>query len=207
MLPSERNLFQGRLSTYDDSRQRGHDLWGENIMPIYELDGIAPELPAEDHYWVAPDANLIGKVTLHEDAGIWFGCTLRGDNERITVGKRSNIQESSLLHTDMGSPLTIGADCTIGHHVILHGCTIADNCLIGMGAIVMNGAKIGRNSIVGAGALVTEGKEFPENSLIVGSPAKVVRQLDEVAATRIGKSAAGYVTNWKRFARGLKPVG
>jgi carbonic anhydrase/acetyltransferase-like protein (isoleucine patch superfamily) len=176
-------------------------------MPIYALGNDTPSLPAVGQFWVAPDANIIGKVALGVDVGIWFGATLRGDNELISVGARSNIQEGCTLHTDMGFPLSIGSDCTIGHHAILHGCSIGDNSLVGMGATVLNGAKIGKNCLVGAGALVTEGKEFPDNSLIVGVPARAIRTLDDAAVARLTASAAGYVANWKRFATGLKMVG
>jgi len=165
-----------------------------------------PNLPAADRYWIAPDANVIGSVTLGDDVGIWFGATLRGDNEPMTVGRGTNIQEGVMVHSDPGFPATIGEDCTIGHHAIIHGCTIGDNTLIGMGATILNGAKIGKNCLVGANALVTEGKEFPDNSLIVGSPARVVRTLDEKAAEGIKKSAEKYVANWKRFAEELKLV-
>jgi carbonic anhydrase/acetyltransferase-like protein (isoleucine patch superfamily) len=173
-------------------------------MPVYALGPLAPELPADGHFWIAPDAHVIGKVRLHEDAGIWFGAVLRGDNELIEIGARSNIQEGAMLHTDMGFPLSVGADCTIGHHAILHGCVIGDNSLIGMGATILNGVKIGKNCLVGANALVTEGKEFPDNSLIVGSPARAIRTLDAEAAKRLALSALGYVRNWKRFSAELK---
>jgi len=176
-------------------------------MPLYALDDQTPTLPAGDRYWVAPDANVIGKVTLGEDVGIWFGATLRGDNEPITVGARSNIQEGVVVHTDPGKPVTIGEGCTIGHSAIIHGCTIGDNSLVGMGATVLNGAVIGRNCLVGANALVTEGKVFPDNSLIVGSPAKAIRTLDEAAVEGLKKSAENYVRNWQRFRKGLKPIG
>jgi carbonic anhydrase/acetyltransferase-like protein (isoleucine patch superfamily) len=176
-------------------------------MPIHALGSVAPRLPAEGAFWIAPDAHVIGAVALAEDVGIWFGAVLRGDNELISIGARTNIQEHSMLHTDMGFPLTIGADCTIGHRAILHGCMIGDNSLIGMGATVLNGAKIGRNCLVGANALVTEGKEFPDNSLIVGAPARAIRSIDAAAAARLTASAAGYVANWKRFARDLKAIG
>ena len=176
-------------------------------MPIYSLGERTPDLPPEGEYWVAPDAHVIGTVLLARDVGIWFGAVLRGDNELIDIGPGSNIQEHAMLHTDPGLPLTVGAGCTVGHRAILHGCTIGDNCLIGMGAIILNGAKIGANSLVGAGALVTEGKSFPENSLIVGSPAKVIRQLDEEAVARLKRSSAGYVRNWQRFARDLRVHG
>ena len=172
-------------------------------MPLYSLDGVSPVLPVSGTAWVAPDANVIGAVTLDEDVGIWFGANLRGDNERITVGARTNIQEGCILHTDMGFPLDIGADCTIGHGVILHGCTLGAGTLVGMGAIVLNGAKIGKNCLVGAHALVTEGKVFEDGSLIVGSPAKAVRGLDDVARARLMASAANYANNARRFAKGL----
>ncbi|MGN8151585.1 gamma carbonic anhydrase family protein [Agrobacterium sp. 22094] len=175
-------------------------------MPVYRLGTRVPHLPAADRYWIAPDANVIGSVTLGDDVGIWFGATLRGDNEPMTVGRGTNIQEGVMVHSDPGFPATIGEDCTIGHHAIIHGCTIGNNTLIGMGATILNGAKIGKNCLVGANALVTEGKEFPDNSLIVGSPARVVRTLDEKAAEGIKKSAEKYVANWKRFAEELKPV-
>ena len=176
-------------------------------MPIYQLDGNTPEFPEAGRYWIAPDATVIGKVRLGDEASVWFGTVIRGDNELIDVGARVNIQELCVLHTDPGYPMTIAADCTIGHKAMLHGCTIGPNSLIGMGATVLNGAKIGANSLVGAGALITEGKEFPDNSLIVGVPAKVVRPLDDDMVARIRGTAAHYVRNWRRFAAGLVPVG
>jgi carbonic anhydrase/acetyltransferase-like protein (isoleucine patch superfamily) len=176
-------------------------------MPIYALADLAPQLPPAGGFWIAPGAHVIGNILLAEDVGIWFGAVLRGDNELISVGARSNIQENAMLHTDMGFPLSIGSDCTIGHHAILHGCTIGDNSLVGMGATILNGAKIGKNSLVGANALVTEGKEFPDNSLIVGSPARAIRTLDDAAAARLTASAAGYVANWKRFAVEMRVIG
>lgn len=171
---------------------------------IYALDDLIPELA--DDAWVAPDANVIGRVRLGAGASVWFGATLRGDNEWITVGDGSNIQESSVLHTDMGYPLTIGRDCTIGHNVILHGCTIGDESLIGMGATVLNGAKIGRNCLIGAGALITEGKEIPDGSLVMGSPGRVVRELDAQAIETLKRSAQGYQANARRFGHGLRPL-
>jgi carbonic anhydrase/acetyltransferase-like protein (isoleucine patch superfamily) len=176
-------------------------------MPLYALDDRVPTLPAEDRYWVAPDANVIGKVILGEDVGIWFGATLRGDNEPIIVGARSNIQEGVVVHTDPGRPVVIGEGCTIGHGAIVHGCTISDNSLVGMGATVLNGAVIGKNCLVGANALVTEGRVFPDNSLIVGSPAKAIRTLDDDAIEGLKRSAESYVRNWQRFKAGLAPVG
>ncbi len=176
-------------------------------MPIYELDGQAPVIPPDGGCWIADTAVVIGRVRLAAGVSIWFGATLRGDNDWLEIGERSNVQEGCTLHTDMGFPLTVGAGCTIGHNVILHGCTIGENSLIGMGAIVLNGARIGRNCIVGAGALVTEGKEFPENSLIVGAPARATRTLDEAAAKLIDWSADHYVQNSRRYAAGLKRIG
>lgn len=174
-------------------------------MPIYALDGVLPEFDDEDSNWIAPDASLIGKVRLGRNVGIWFGAVLRGDNEPIVIGEGSNVQEHTIMHTDMGFPMSIGRGCTIGHRAMLHGCTIGDNSLVGMGAIVLNGARIGRNSLVGAGALVTEGKSFPDGSLIVGSPARAVRELDEAAVERLRWSAAHYVDNARRFKEGLTP--
>lgn len=170
-------------------------------MTLYALDGTSPEIA--DDTWIAPDANLIGRVVVEAAASVWFCATLRGDNEVITVGTGSNIQENCVLHTDMGYPLTIGAGCTIGHKVMLHGCTIGENSLIGMGATILNGAKIGRNCLIGAGALITEGKEIPDGSLVMGVPGKVVRELDEAAIEGLRKSALGYQANMRRFRDGL----
>ncbi len=172
---------------------------------IYELDGVVPRL--EPGAWVAPDANLIGKVVLEAEASVWFGCTLRGDNEEIRVGAGSNVQENVVCHTDMGFPLRIGANCTIGHKAMLHGCTIGDGSLIGMGATVLNGAVIGRGCLIGAGALITEGKTIPDGSLVMGAPGKVVRILDADAQARLLASAAHYRANAARFAEGLRPRG
>ena len=175
-------------------------------MPLYSLEGRRPNLPAEGHYWIAPDASLIGDVRLGRDVGVWFGAVIRGDNEPIVVGARSNIQELSTLHTDMGFPLEIGEDCTIGHNAILHGCTVGDGSLIGMGAVVLNGANIGRGCLLGARALVTEGKVFPDHSLIVGAPAKAIRTLDAAATESLRGSAQLYVEKWRRYASGLKRI-
>jgi len=174
---------------------------------IYELDGQKPDLPAAGRYWVAPSASVIGRVRLNADCSVWFGAVLRGDNEWIELGERSQIQDNCTLHTDMGFPITIGPDCVIGHNVILHGCAIGARALIGMGAVVLNGARIGDGCLVGAGALVTEGKSFPENSLIVGTPARAIRTLDAAAAGAIAAGADFYVRNFKRYAAGLKPIG
>ena len=176
-------------------------------MPIYALDDRTPSLPEPGRFWIAPDAHVIGRVILAEDVGVWFGAVLRGDNEPIEIGERSNVQEGALLHADPGFPLAVGPDVTVGHHAILHGCTVGAGPLIGMGATVLNGARIGAGCLVGANALVTEGKEFPENSLIVGAPAKAVRTLDAAAVERLRASALHYVANWRRFAVGLKRIG
>jgi carbonic anhydrase/acetyltransferase-like protein (isoleucine patch superfamily) len=181
-------------------------LWSAR-MPIYELDGVSPEFPADGSWWMAESAVLIGKVRMLRETSIWFGAVLRGDNEWIELGERSQIQDNATLHTDPGFPMVIGSNCVIGHNVILHGCTIGDNSLIGMGAILLNGAKIGAGSLVGAGALVTEGKTFPDNSLIVGSPARAVRTLDDKAHAMIAHGADVYVRRWKRYANGLKRIG
>lgn len=175
-------------------------------MPQYSLDGKSPKALGNGPAFVADDAQIIGDIVLGEDTGIWFGVVLRGDNEQIYIGNATNVQEHVCMHTDMGYPLTIGEGCTIGHRAMLHGCTIGNNSLIGIGAIVLNGAKIGKNSLVGAGALVTENKEFPDNSLIVGAPAKAIRVLDDQAVAGLRESATHYVANAKRFAAGLKPA-
>jgi len=171
---------------------------------IYALDGVEPRV--DPGAWVAPDANIIGRVVLEAGASVWFGATLRGDNEEIRIGAGSNVQENCVLHTDMGFPLVIGADCTIGHNVILHGCSIGEGTLIGMGATILNGAKIGRNCLVGANALVTEGKEFPDNSLIVGSPAKGTRELGPESRAKFLESATHYVENGRRYLDGLVEI-
>jgi carbonic anhydrase/acetyltransferase-like protein (isoleucine patch superfamily) len=176
-------------------------------MPIYELDGVAPEFPADGQYWVAETAVLIGRVRLRSHASVWFGAVLRGDNEWIEVGERSQIQDNATLHTDPGFPMVIGRECVIGHKVMLHGCTIGDHSLVGMGAIMLNGSKIGNNCLVGAGALITEGKSFPDNSLIVGSPARAVRTLDDKARAMIAGGADVYVRRWQDYAKNLKRIG
>ncbi len=175
-------------------------------MPLYSLDKLTPKTPAHDRYWVAPDAHVIGQVEIGDEVGIWFGAVLRGDNEPIRLGDGTNVQEGVMIHTDPGHPVTIGKGCTLGHHAIIHGCTIDDNSLVGMGATVLNGAKIGNNCLIGANALVTEGKEFPDNSLIVGSPARAIRTLDDKGVEGLKRSAASYIANWRRFAGGLKRI-
>jgi carbonic anhydrase/acetyltransferase-like protein (isoleucine patch superfamily) len=175
-------------------------------MPLYSISGRRPALPPQGRYWVAPDASVIGDVRLGQDVSVWFGAILRGDNEPIVVGARSNIQELCVLHTDMGSPLEIGEDCTVGHKVILHGCTVGDGSLIGMGAVVLNGARIGSGCLVGARALITEGKVFPDHSLIIGSPAKAARALDAAAIAGLLAAAQHYVENSRRFIGTLKRI-
>ena len=171
-------------------------------MATYTLDEFTPGLPASGRYYIAPGAHVIGQVTLGDEASVWFGVVIRADNEPIVIGDRSNIQENSVLHVDPGFPIMIGEDCTIGHGVVLHGCTIGDGCLIGMGSTIMNGAKIGAGSVVGANALVTEGKEFPPKSLIVGAPAKAIRALDPNAS--FVHEASVYVRRSERYRKGLK---
>ena len=175
-------------------------------MPVYEVDGVQPEFPPAGQYWIAETAVLIGRVRLLAEASVWWNAVLRGDNEWIAIGERSQIQDNATLHTDPGFPITIGDNCVIGHGVILHGCTIAAKSLVGMGATVMNGARIGTNCIVGAGAVVTEGKAFPDNSLIVGAPARVIRTLDDKAAQMIADGAEVYVRRWKEYVKSLKRV-
>ena len=173
---------------------------------IYALDDIAPTLPEDGDFWVAPDANVIGKVVLGSGCSVWFGSTLRGDNEPIVLGAGSNVQENCVFHTDMGYPLTVGENCTIGHKAMLHGCTIKDGSLIGMGATVLNGAVIGKGCLIGAGALVTEGKEIPDGSLVMGAPGRVVRQLDEAQQAALIGSARHYQKRMRQFRGGLRQV-
>lgn len=173
-------------------------------MAIYELDSIAPEIA--DSSWVADSAQVIGRVAVGEDASVWFGVVIRGDTDPIRVGRGSNIQDGSVLHADVGQPLTVGEYVTVGHKAMLHGCSIGDGSLIGIGAVVLNGAKIGKGCLVGAGALVTEGKEFPDGSMILGSPAKVVRTLTPEQQVDLKMSAVRYVENACRFKAGLKKM-
>jgi carbonic anhydrase/acetyltransferase-like protein (isoleucine patch superfamily) len=176
-------------------------------MPLYSLDGVAPELPDSGECWIAPDAQVMGRVVVGRNASMWFGAVARGDNALISIGARTNIQDGSILHTDEGVDLTIAEGVTVGHRAMLHGCTVEPNCLIGIGATILNQARIGRDSLVGAHALVTERKTFPPRSLIVGAPAKVIRQLTDEEVAMIAWSADHYVANWKRYAAGLKLVG
>lgn len=175
-------------------------------MTLYRFADHAPELPENGDYWIAPGAHVIGKVRIGQGVGIWFGATLRGDNELIEIGDGSNIQENTVMHTDIGYPLTVGVNCTIGHKALLHGCTIGDNSLVGMGASIMNGAVIGKNCLIGAGALVTEGRVIPDGSLVMGVPAKVVRELDVASIKRLGLSALFYQNNMRAFRDGLEVI-
>ncbi|WP_425050648.1 gamma carbonic anhydrase family protein [Psychromarinibacter sp. S121] len=175
-------------------------------MTLYALGGFEPELPEDGDVWVAPDANVIGKVVLRSGASVWFGCTLRGDNEPIVIGEGSNVQENTVMHTDPGCPLTVGANCTIGHKAMLHGCTIGDGTLIGMGATVLNRAVIGEGCLIGAGALITEGKEIPPGSLVMGAPGEVVRTLDDAAREGLLASAERYRDNMRKFKRELRAL-
>ncbi|MGC9954370.1 MAG: gamma carbonic anhydrase family protein [Rhizomicrobium sp.] len=172
-------------------------------MPIYALEDIAPEFPADDQYWIAPTAVLIGRVQLMKNASVWFGAVLRGDNDLISIGENSNIQDNTVVHTDPGQPVTVGANVTVGHNVILHSASVGDNSLIGMGATLLNRSRVGKNCIVGANALITEGKEFGDGMLIVGSPARAIRPLGEAELALVKASAEVYVANYRRFRDGL----
>jgi len=174
-------------------------------MPLYSLGDRSPALP-DGFHWIAPTAVVIGSVELKKNASVWFGTTIRGDNESIIIGENSNVQENCVFHTDPGCPLTIGRNCTIGHKAMLHGCKVGDNSLIGMGATVLNGAVIGENCLIGAGALIPEGKTIPDNSLVVGVPGKVIRELDAQAIAGLELSAKHYVENAKRFSKDLKLI-
>lgn len=176
-------------------------------MAVYSLGGKSPILPAAGDYWIAPNAQVIGAVELKSQASIWFGCTVRGDNDPIVIGEASNVQDGSVLHTDDGVPLIVGANVTIGHMVMLHGCTIGDGSLIGIGSVILNGARIGKGCLVGANTLITEGKEFPDNVMIMGSPGRVVKELTPERARGLELSAAHYVANWRRYARDLREIG
>ena len=171
-------------------------------MASFELEGAKPE--SEGDNWIAETATVLGRVVLKRNASIWFGAVLRGDNDPIIIGENSNVQDGSIIHTDLGSPTVIGANCTIGHMVMLHGCTIGDNTLVGIGAIVLNGARIGKNCLIGAGSLITENKVIPDNSMVMGSPGKVVRDVTAEQAQMLTASALHYVANWQRYAKTLK---
>ena len=174
-------------------------------MALFEFNGVKVETSGEGQFWIAPNATVIGRVRLEEESSIWFGAVLRGDNELITIGARSNVQDGCVLHTDPGFPLTIGPDCTIGHMVMLHGCTIGRGTLVGIGSIVLNGATIGEECVIGANTLIAEGKDIPPRSMVIGSPGKIVRQLTDEEVKRFSGGAGRYVANWKRYAAGLKP--
>jgi carbonic anhydrase/acetyltransferase-like protein (isoleucine patch superfamily) len=176
-------------------------------MSVYSLGDAMPELPSDDEYWIAPNAAVIGRVILRRNASVWWGATLRGDNDPIIIGENSNVQDGSVLHTDTGSPLTLGANVTVGHMVMLHGCTIGDNTLVGIGSIILNGARIGKNCLIGANCLITEGKEIPDNSLVMGAPGKVVRELSDAQAQSVALGARHYVENWKRYRASLSHKG
>lgn len=175
-------------------------------MALYELGGVAPELPEEGAYWIAPNAAVMGRVILRRNASIWFAAVLRGDHEAIEIGEGSNVQDGCVLHTDPGFPLTVARNCTIGHQAMLHGCTIDEGSLIGIGATVLNGATIGKSCIIGAHSLIPEGKDIPDRSLVMGTPGKVVRELTEEEAAQFNYPAQHYVKNWQRFASDLKPI-
>lgn len=175
-------------------------------MSVYSLGDSKPQLPPKGEYWIAPNATVLGNVILHPGASIWFNTVLRGDNDPIVIGRDSNIQDGSILHTDVGSPLTIGEGVTVGHKAMLHGCTIGDNSLVGIGVVILNGARIGKNCLIGANALITEGKVIPDNSLVMGQPGKVVRELDEGQIEALRISAQHYVQNWKRYVQDLHPL-
>jgi carbonic anhydrase/acetyltransferase-like protein (isoleucine patch superfamily) len=172
-------------------------------MAVYSLGEVRVQTPGSGNYWIAPNACVIGNVKLLENASVWFGATIRGDNELITIGENANVQDNSVLHTDPGCPLTVGTNCTIGHLVMLHGCTIGDGTLIGIGSVILNRARIGRNCLIGANTFIGEGKEIPDNSMVLGSPGKVIRTLDDSMAAILAASAAHYVENWKRYRRDL----
>jgi len=172
---------------------------------IYELEDR--RVRAEGEYWIAESASVIGNVLLRNNASVWFGAVIRADNELITIGENSNVQDGSVLHSDAGVPLTIGAGVTVGHMVMLHGCTIGDNTLIGIGSIILNGARIGKNCLIGANSLITEGKEIPDGSMVMGAPGKVVRELTDQQKQMITGSAHHYVENWRRYAGGLRRIG
>lgn len=175
-------------------------------MAIYELDGVRPTTPETGNYWVADNARVMGNVIFHENASVWYAATIRGDNDPITIGENSNIQDGSVLHTDVGCPLTIGANVTVGHMVMLHGCTIGEESLIGIGSTILNNAKIGKNCIIGAHSLIPEGKDIPDNSLVMGAPGKVVKEVAPQHVQMIKMSALHYVENWKRHRTTLKRV-
>jgi carbonic anhydrase/acetyltransferase-like protein (isoleucine patch superfamily) len=175
-------------------------------MAVYSLDGVTPQVPVDGDWWVAPTATVIGNVKMLPGSSVWFGATIRGDNELITIGEGSNVQDNSVLHTDPGAPLTIEKNVTVGHLVMLHGCTIGEGTLVGIGSVILNRARIGKNCLIGANTFIGEGKEIPDNSMVLGAPGKVIRTLDEGMAAILRGSAEHYVANWRRYKAGLKPV-
>jgi carbonic anhydrase/acetyltransferase-like protein (isoleucine patch superfamily) len=182
----------------------GGEFFMSDLSGAYSLDAIVPTLPVSGAFWIAPNATVIGNCILHENASVWFNAVLRGDNDPITIGENSNVQDGAIIHTDYGVPTTVGKNVTIGHMAVLHGCTIGDNSLIGIGAVVLNHAVIGKNCIIGAKALIPEGKVIPDNSLVMGAPGKVVREISETQQQLLVGSALHYVENWKRFKAGLQ---
>ena len=176
-------------------------------MAVYALGTVAPQLPGEGEYWIAPNAQVMGNVKLMRNASVWFNAVIRGDNELITIGENSNVQDGSVLHSDPGSPLTIEENVTIGHMVMLHGCTIGAGSLIGIGSIILNKTRIGKNCLIGANTLIAEGKDIPDNSMVLGAPGKVVRMLTDEQAAALRLSSDHYVQNWQRYARDMKQIG
>ncbi len=172
----------------------------------YALGQDRPRM-SDANCWIAPNATIIGKVELHRNASVWWQAVLRGDIEPIVIGEGSNVQDGSVFHADEGYPLTLGRDVTVGHQVMLHGCTIGDNSLIGIGAVILNGARVGRNCLIAARCLVPEGKEIPDGSLVMGLPGKIVRSLSDEEIASNTASARHYVENWKRYARELALLG
>ena len=173
-------------------------------MTVYALDDLHPQI--DDDTWIAPDATVVGRVVMEQGSSVWFGAVIRAEHEEVRIGQGSNVQDNCVLHVDPGYGLTIGRDCTIGHKVMLHGCTIGDNTLIGIGSVILNGARIGRNCVIGAGSLIPENKEIPDNSLVMGAPGKVVRQIDAAMAARIARGSEHYQDNMRRFRAGLKEI-
>ena len=175
-------------------------------MPVYQLDGTSPQVPASGDYYIAPGAQVIGDVRLSEGTGIWFNAVLRADNEPITIGEGTNVQDGCVFHVDPGFPLILGANVTVGHKALLHGCEIGDGTLVGMGAVVLNGARVGKNCLIGANALITEGKEIPDRSLVMGQPGKVIRTMDDDAVAGVLRAAQVYRARQAQYRNGLKEI-
>jgi carbonic anhydrase/acetyltransferase-like protein (isoleucine patch superfamily) len=207
MAPVWRKAFaKARPGGHSAAKLFESPLSKEKTMPIYALDDAVPELPPEGDYWIAPNAVVIGRVRLKKGASIWWGCVLRGDNDWIEIGENSNIQDNSVIHVDPGQPVTVGANCTVGHRVILHSTTVEDGALIGMGSTLLNRSRIGKNCLVGANSLVTEGKVFEEGTMVLGAPARAARKLNDMELAGLKMSAAGYVANHRRFASKMRQV-